>query len=136
MQSLACARHRRLYERRQFIVRVLLRKLRQRRRLRPPGRRRQCRRTPTIPSRGLPRNRLRVWRSGTGRHTKKRRRRTRDLEIPSPSTESYWLGCSYSGTTALLVIKLKPTVHSCVATYTLFERGKRQHLKIVECRGR
>lgn len=54
--------------------------------------------------------------------------------MPGPGTEKYSLGCSYSGTSAMLVIELKPDVQSCVATYTLLPTGKRQRLKHVDCR--
>jgi hypothetical protein len=54
--------------------------------------------------------------------------------MPSPTTERYWLGCSYLGTTALLMIELDPAIKSCVATYTLLKTGRRQQLKNIDCR--
>lgn len=52
---------------------------------------------------------------------------------PAPAAERYWLGCSYLGTTAMLVVKLEPTDKSCVAIYELVKTGKRQRLKTVDC---
>lgn len=54
--------------------------------------------------------------------------------MPSPAAETYWVGCSYVGTTAMLVTRLKPTTESCVATYTLLATGRRQRLKNIDCR--
>ena len=54
--------------------------------------------------------------------------------MPSAATETYWVGCSYVGTTAMLVMRLKPTFESCVATYALLSTGKRQGLKNIDCR--
>lgn len=53
--------------------------------------------------------------------------------MPGPGTEKYWLGCSYSGTSAMLVIELKPDILSCVATYSLLPAGKRQRLNRIDC---
>lgn len=66
--------------------------------------------------------------------TRKSNREERvNWRMPSPATETYWVGCSYVGTTALLVIKLKPTIEACVATYTLLPTGRRQRLKNIDC---
>lgn len=54
-------------------------------------------------------------------------------KMPSPAAETYWIGCSYSGTTAMLIVKLKPTIASCVATYALLPTGKRERLKNIDC---
>jgi hypothetical protein len=54
--------------------------------------------------------------------------------MPAPGAEKYWLGCSYSGTSAMLVIELKPEIQSCLATYMLLPTGKRQRLKRIDCR--
>lgn len=54
--------------------------------------------------------------------------------MPGPGSETYWLGCSYAGTSAMLVIALNPETQSCMATYTLLPTGKRQRLKRIDCR--
>lgn len=54
--------------------------------------------------------------------------------MPPAAAESYWIGCSYRGTTAMLILKLKPDIASCVVTYALLPTGKRLRLKNIDCR--
>jgi hypothetical protein len=54
--------------------------------------------------------------------------------IPKRDSETFWIGCSYAGTTAMLTIELKPGMESCVASYALLPSGKRQRLKHIDCR--
>jgi hypothetical protein len=55
-------------------------------------------------------------------------------KMPSGAAETFWIGCSYTGTTAMLIVKLKPDIASCVVTYARLPTGKRQHLKNIDCR--
>lgn len=55
-------------------------------------------------------------------------------KITRSTADTFWLGCSYVGTTAMLFQKLAATVKECVATYDLLPSGKRQRLRTVECR--
>jgi hypothetical protein len=65
------------------------------------------------------------------------RRKKRDesvrWQLPAPGRESYWLGCSYHGTTARLFVQVKPEARSCTVTYSLLPTGKRQRVKGIEC---
>lgn len=67
-----------------------------------------------------------TWTTGREEHV--------SWKMPSATAETYWIGCSYSGTTAVLIVKLKPDIASCVATYALLPTGKRQRLKKIDCR--
>jgi hypothetical protein len=48
--------------------------------------------------------------------------------------DQYWIGCSYIGTTALMVQKINSGFDECVASYELLPTGRRQRLKGVLCR--
>ena len=48
-------------------------------------------------------------------------------------TDTFWVGCSYVGTTALLFQKLDSSVTKCIATYDLLPTGRRQWLSSMEC---
>lgn len=49
-------------------------------------------------------------------------------------TEAFAIGCSYTGTTAMLFMKLEKSVAQCVVTYELLPTGTRQRLRSIECR--
>lgn len=65
------------------------------------------------------------------------RRKKRDefisWKLPAPGRESYWLGCSYAGTTARLFVQVKPEARVCTVTYSLLPTGKRQRVKGIDC---
>jgi len=48
--------------------------------------------------------------------------------------DTFWVGCSYVGTTAMLFQKLDSSITLCVATYDLLPSGKRQRLSTLDCR--
>lgn len=67
------------------------------------------------------------------------RKRTRGSEsvtwILKPRTnEEVWLGCSYTGTTAMLFRKIGEAVRECTIDYDLLPTGKRLRLNRVSCR--
>jgi len=47
--------------------------------------------------------------------------------------DTFWVGCEYTGTTALLFQKLNPASKICTATYELLSSGKRLSLKSLIC---
>jgi hypothetical protein len=48
--------------------------------------------------------------------------------------DTFWIGCSYVGTTAMLFQKVAAAVTTCVASYDLLPIGKRQRLSAMICR--
>ena len=52
--------------------------------------------------------------------------------IVRAETDTFWVGCCYTGTTALLFQNLDPSVTQCVATYDLLPTGHRQRLSSME----
>lgn len=46
----------------------------------------------------------------------------------------FWIGCAYTGTTAMLFKKLDSGVTRCTVTYDLLPSGRRQRLRVLECR--
>jgi hypothetical protein len=49
-------------------------------------------------------------------------------------SDTFWIGCSYVGTTAMLFQKVDAAVATCVASYDLLPSGKRQRLSAMSCR--
>ena len=45
----------------------------------------------------------------------------------------YWVGCSYVGTTALLITQVASSARECRAQYTLLPTGKRLKLRAFTC---
>lgn len=54
--------------------------------------------------------------------------------ISRSETDTFWVGCSYVGTTATLFQKVDANVTACVASYDLLPSGKRQRLSAMDCR--
>lgn len=48
--------------------------------------------------------------------------------------EQVWIGCSYTGTTAMLFQQLAETASNCVASYDLLRSGKRLRLRSMDCK--
>ena len=62
--------------------------------------------------------------------------RNRELvtwRIVRATGDRFWVGCVYSGTTAMLFQKLAADESLCVATYDLLPSGKRQRLSSMQC---
>jgi len=53
--------------------------------------------------------------------------------VRAPQDE-FWVGCSYTGTSAILLKRLESGVTQCIATYTLLPSGRRQQLETMDCR--
>lgn len=53
--------------------------------------------------------------------------------IKRSPTDIFWVGCSYVGTTAMLLQKLGSSIKTCVATYDLLSSGKRQRISALHC---
>lgn len=53
--------------------------------------------------------------------------------VRSP-TDTFWVGCSYVGTTAMLFQRLDAAVTFCAASYELLPSGKRLRLSHLDCR--
>lgn len=60
-------------------------------------------------------------------------RETVTWNIRRSSTDSFWIGCSYVGTTAVLFQQLDPGIKRCIATYDLLPSGRRQRLTTLDC---
>lgn len=54
--------------------------------------------------------------------------------LPPPAGEHHWIGCMYTGTTALLVLRLDAAVSRCEVVYDLLPTGRRKRLASVDCR--
>jgi hypothetical protein len=52
--------------------------------------------------------------------------------VSQPGDE-FWLGCRYTGTTVILVQKLKKDVSQCVVRYDLLPSGSRLRVKAIGC---
>lgn len=66
--------------------------------------------------------------------TKKvRLRETVTWNIVRSPTDGFWVGCTYVGTTAILLKKLDPEIKQCVAIYELLPTGRRQRLITFGC---
>lgn len=48
-------------------------------------------------------------------------------------TDTFWVGCSYVGTTAMLFQKVDGKATMCVASYDLLPSGRRQRLSAMVC---
>lgn len=48
-------------------------------------------------------------------------------------TDTFWVGCSYVGTTAMLFQKVDAKATTCVASYDLLPSGRRQRLSAMVC---
>lgn len=64
---------------------------------------------------------------------KSKRKETVTWNIKRSPTDTFWVGCSYVGTTAALFQELDSSVKVCVATYDLLPSGGRQRLSTVDC---
>ena len=53
--------------------------------------------------------------------------------VSASGGEQYWVGCSYVGTTALLVTPVASSARECRARYTLLPTGKRLKLQAFTC---
>lgn len=65
-----------------------------------------------------------------------RKSRTEEIitwQIKRAESDDFWLGCSYTGTTAMLFRKLDSAVRGCTASYDLLPTGKRQRLRNIAC---
>jgi hypothetical protein len=47
--------------------------------------------------------------------------------------DTFWLGCTYTGTSAMLVQPLAAELTRCVVTYELLATGRRSRLERVQC---
>lgn len=66
--------------------------------------------------------------------TKKSKRKEMETwNIKRSPTDTFWVGCSYVGTTAVLFQELDSSVKVCVATYDLLPSGRRQRLSALDC---
>jgi hypothetical protein len=54
--------------------------------------------------------------------------------IKRSPTDTFWIGCSFVGTSSMLFQKLDDRVTVCVASYDLLPSGKRQRLNVMDCR--
>ena len=54
-------------------------------------------------------------------------------QLPKADGGHYWVGCSYTNTTAMLYQKIVPTYSRCTATYTLLPSGRRLRLAAMLC---
>ena len=70
----------------------------------------------------------------TDDRVEKNRQRVRWKLTPPPAHEHHWIGCMYTGTTALLVLRLDAAVSQCEVIYDLMPTGRRQRLAWVDCR--
>jgi len=50
------------------------------------------------------------------------------------ASDTFWVGCSYVGTTAMLFKKVDTSVTACVASYDLLPSGRRQRLSAMVCK--
>ena len=64
---------------------------------------------------------------------KTKRKETITWNIKRSPTDTFWVGCSYIGTTAVLLQKLDFGLKVCVATYDLLSTGRRQRLSTLDC---
>jgi len=64
---------------------------------------------------------------------KKKSLETVTWQLPKADGGHYWLGCSYTNTTAMLYQKIAPTYSRCAATYTLLSSGRRLRLAAMLC---
>jgi hypothetical protein len=54
--------------------------------------------------------------------------------LTASPTETYWIGCAYTGTTAKLLTKVAAGAEWCDVSYVLLPSGKRQRLDRIDCR--
>lgn len=64
---------------------------------------------------------------------KSKRKETVTWNIQRSPTDTFWVGCSYVGTTAVLLQELDSSVNVCMATYDLLPSGRRQRLSTLNC---
>jgi hypothetical protein len=64
---------------------------------------------------------------------KAKRKETVTWNIKRSLTDTFWVGCSYVGTTAVLFQELDSSVTLCAATYDLLSSGRRQRLSTLDC---
>jgi len=62
-----------------------------------------------------------------------KRRETVTWNIQRSPTDTFWVGCSYAETTAVLFQELDSSVKVCVATYDLLSSGRGQRLSTLDC---
>ncbi len=65
---------------------------------------------------------------------KKQHTETVTWRLKRADGDRYWIGCSYVGTTAMMVRPVEPGIQECEATYELLRTGRRQRLKGMACR--
>lgn len=53
--------------------------------------------------------------------------------LPNAGHDTYWAGCAYTGTTAVLAKKLDAKFTTCTASYALLPTGKRLRLSQLTC---
>ncbi len=64
---------------------------------------------------------------------KSKHKETTTWDIRRSPTDAFWIGCSYVGTTAMLLQKIDSNIKTCTATYDLLSSGKRQRLNTFDC---
>lgn len=63
-----------------------------------------------------------------------KKKETVTWRLTRSETDTFWVGCSYGGTTAMLFQKVDTSVAACVASYDLLPSGRRQRLSAMICR--
>lgn len=48
--------------------------------------------------------------------------------------DEFWIGCSYTGTTAMYFQKVSGNITECAVSYDLLPTGRRQRLSAIDCR--
>lgn len=54
-------------------------------------------------------------------------------QLTRSETDTFWVGCSYLGTTAMLFQKIDAKATTCVASYDLLPSGRRQRPSTMVC---
>lgn len=62
-----------------------------------------------------------------------KRKETVTWRLTRSETDTFWVGCSYVGTTAMLFQKVDAKATTCVAAYDLLPSGRRQRLSAMVC---
>lgn len=64
---------------------------------------------------------------------KARLRETVTWSLVRAPNDSFWVGCSYTGTTAMALKQIDPQAKQCIAIYELLPSGRRQRLSAFRC---
>lgn len=62
-----------------------------------------------------------------------KKKETVTWRLTRSETDTFWVGCSYVGTTAMLFQKVDAKATTCVASYDLLPSGRRQRLSAMVC---